>query len=347
MWHESWGGLPGKDFLGQLDPYLAQLRDRLYEKTYTSDQAAGVLSKGWAKRLGLTTETVVGVGTFDAHAGAMGAKIKENTLVRVMGTSTCDIMVGDTPEIRTKPIKGICGQVDGSVVPGKIGLEAGQSAFGDALAWLKKLMTWPLETSLKNSIALDENQKNQLLKAIEDNVLNELTEAAKNLKTDTAVPTALDWVNGRRTPDANQNLKAAFSNISLGTGAPEMFLSLVYAICFGSKKIVARFDEEGVIIKDIIGVGGVARKSPFIMQTLSNVLNLTVKVAETDQAPALGAAIYAAVAGGIYNDTAQASSVMGSDFEAIYKPEEEQVKRLEKRLAKYDQLAHAVENDLS
>ena len=347
MWHESWGGLPGKDFLGQLDPYLAQLRHRLYEKTYTSDQAAGVLSKGWAKRLGLTTETVVGVGTFDAHAGAMGAKIKENTLVRVMGTSTCDIMVGDTPEIRTKPIKGICGQVDGSVVPGKIGLEAGQSAFGDALAWLKKLMTWPLETSLKNSIALDENQKNQLLKAIEDNVLNELTEAAKNLKTDTAVPTALDWVNGRRTPDANQNLKAAFSNISLGTGAPEMFLSLVYAICFGSKKIVARFDEEGVIIKDIIGVGGVARKSPFIMQTLSNVLNLTVKVAETDQAPALGAAIYAAVAGGIYNDTAQASSVMGSDFEAIYKPEEEQVKRLEKRLAKYDQLAHAVENDLS
>ncbi|MBH45514.1 MAG: ribulokinase [Flavobacteriaceae bacterium] len=347
MWHESWGGLPEKDFLGQLDPYLAQLRDCLYEKTYTSDQAAGKLSKGWAKRLGLTTDTLVGVGTFDAHAGAMGSKIKENTLVRVMGTSTCDIMVGDTPEIRAKPIKGICGQVDGSVIPGKIGLEAGQSAFGDALAWLKKLMTWPLETCLEKSISLDENQKNQLLKAVEENVLNELTEAAKKLKADTAVPTALDWVNGRRTPDANQNLKAAFSNISLGTGAPEMFLSLVYAICFGSKKIVARFDQEGVIIKDIIGVGGVARKSPFIMQTLSNVLNLTVKVAETDQAPALGAAIYAAVAGGIYNDTARASSVMGSDFEAIYKPEEEQVRRLEKRLVKYDQLAHAVENDLS
>ena len=347
MWHESWGGLPEKSFLAQLDPYLARLRDRLYEKTYTSNKAAGRLSKGWAKRLGLTTETVVGVGTFDAHAGAIGAKVKENTLVRVMGTSTCDIMVGDTTEIRTKAIKGICGQVDGSVIPGKIGLEAGQSAFGDALAWLKKLMLWPLETSLRKSIELDENKKNQLLKAVEENILNELTEAAKKLKTDTAVPTALDWVNGRRTPDANQNLKAAFSNISLGTGAPEMYLSLVYAICFGSKKIVERFHEEGLTIKNIIGVGGVARKSPFIMQTLSNVLNLTVKVAETDQAPALGASIYAAVAGGIYNDTAKASSVMGSDFEVIYKPEEDKVKFLEKKLAKYDQLAHAVENDLS
>ena len=161
------------------------------------------------------------------------------------------------------------------------------------------------------------------------------------------MPTALDWVNGRRTPDTNQNLKAAFSNISLGTGAPEMYLSLVYAICFGSKKIVERFDEEGIKINDIIGVGGVARKSPFIMQTLSNVLNLTVKVAKTDQAPALGAAIYAAVASSIYTDTAQACSVMGSDFEAGYKPEEDKVKRLKKRLVKYDQLAHAVEKDLS
>ena len=347
MWHESWGGLPEKGFLGQLDPYLAQLRDRLYDKTYTCDKAAGLLSKGWAKRLGLTTETVVGVGTFDAHAGAIGAKVRENTLVRVMGTSTCDIMVGDTPEIRTKAIKGICGQVDGSVIPGKIGLEAGQSAFGDALAWLKKIMVWPLETSLRNSIELDDNKKNQLLKVVEKNVLNELTEAAKKIETDIAVPTALDWVNGRRTPDTNQNLKAAFSNISLGTGAPEMYLSLVYAICFGSKKIVERFDEEGIKIDNIIGVGGVARKSPFIMQTLSNVLNLTVKVAKTDQAPALGAAIYAAVAGSIYTDTAQACSVMGSDFEAVYKPEEDKVKRLKKRLVKYDQLAHVVEKDLS
>jgi L-ribulokinase len=345
MWHESWGGLPDKKFLEKLDPYLSQLRDRLYGPTYTADQAAGQLSEGWAKKLGLTTQTKVGVGTFDAHAGAVGAKIDDHTLVRVMGTSTCDIMINRKPA--GKAIKGICGQVDGSVIAGTEGLEAGQSAFGDALAWLKKMLLWPVKNSLKDTAVIDETQKQQLIEHLEDKLLQDLTEAAMKLDHQAAVPTALDWVNGRRTPDANQNLKAAFSDITLGTEAPEMFLALIYAICFGSKKIVDRFEEEGVTIKNIVGVGGVARKSPFIMQTLSNVLNLPVNVAESDQVPALGAAIYAAVVAGIHKSTALATQVMGSDFEATYHPDPKARHQLKKMLHRYEQLAHAVENQLT
>jgi L-ribulokinase len=141
MWHESWDGLPSKEFLGQLDPSLAELRDRLYDKTYTSDEIAGNLNEEWATKLGLTTNTVIAVGTFDAHSGAVGAKVEENTLIRIMGTSTCDIMVAPNEIIGDKTVKGICGQVDGSVIPGLMGLEAGQSAFGDVLAWYKDILT--------------------------------------------------------------------------------------------------------------------------------------------------------------------------------------------------------------
>jgi len=155
---------------------------------------------------------------------------------------------------------------------------------------------------------------------------------------------ALDWVNGRRTPDADQNLKAAIMGISLGTKTSHIFRALVDAICFGSKKIVDRFIEEGVTIESIIGIGGVARKSPFIMQTLANVLNMPIKVAASNQAPALGAAIYAAVAAGIYGDVMQASQKMGSRFEAEYHPEEAAVKKYAELIKKYDAFGAFVES---
>jgi len=153
------------------------------------------------------------------------------------------------------------------------------------------------------------------------------------------VPIALDWINGRRTPDANQELKSAISNLSLGTKAPHVFKSLVNAICFGSKKIVDRFEEEGVRIDTVIGIGGVARKSPFIMQTLANVLNKPIKVAISDQAPALGAAIYAAVAAGIYPNVIEASQKMGSPFESEYTPQLDKVAAYNKLLLAYEQLS--------
>ncbi|WP_035668793.1 ribulokinase [Flavobacterium sp. 83] len=339
MWHEDWNGLPPSIFLGKLHPYLATLRGRLYDETYTSDLVAGNLSQEWATRLGLTTDTVIAVGTFDAHSGAVGAKIEEHTLVRVMGTSTCDIIVASEEAIGSKSVRGICGQVNGSVIPGYIGLEAGQSAFGDLLAWYKELLLWPTDHLLASSTLLTDAQKEQLKEEISDNLIIQLTAEAEKIPLSESVPIALDWINGRRTPDANQELKSAISNLSLGTKAPHLFKSLVNAICFGSKKIVDRFEEEGVKINSVIGIGGVARKSPFIMQTLANVLNKPIKVAASDQAPALGAAIYAAVAAGIYANVIDASQKMGSDFESEYLPQLDKVAAYNKLLLAYENLS--------
>ncbi|CAI9679353.1 ribulokinase [Elizabethkingia anophelis] len=346
MWHESWGGLPSKDFLGRLDPYLAELRDRLYEKTYTSDEIAGYLNEEWAAKLGLTTNTVIAVGTFDAHSGAVGAKIEENALIRIMGTSTCDIMIVPGEVIKDKTIKGICGQVDGSVIPGFIGLEAGQSAFGDVLAWYKDILTWSAYNNLLNSNLFDEDQKQQLKEEIENNLIENLTTEAEKIPLSDVVPIALDWINGRRTPDANQELKAAISNISLGTKAPHIFKALVSAICFGAKKIVERFEEEGIKINKIIGIGGVARKSPFVMQTLANVLNMPILIAASDQAPALGAAIYAAVSAGVYANVQEASKNMGSDYEAEYFPQPDLVEKYAEFMTQYQILADFTEDSL-
>ena len=346
MWHESWNGLPAEAFLTQLDPYLAELRGNLYSETYTSDEIAGHLNQEWADKLGLTTNTVIAVGTFDAHSGAVGAKVDKHALVRVMGTSTCDIMVADEEVIGANCVKGICGQVDGSVIPGFIGLEAGQSAFGDVLAWFKNVLSWPIDNLVMKSSILSEDQKEKLQNEIEANFIRTLASQAEKIPLEEAVPIALDWVNGRRTPDANQELKAAFTGISLGTKAPHIFKALVNAICFGSKMIVDRFEDEGVKIDTVIGIGGVARKSPFIMQTLANVLNMPIKVAESDQAPALGAAIYAAVAGGIYDNVVEASKVMGSDFEAEYFPQSNQVKIYANFMEDYKALGQFVEESI-
>jgi len=346
MWHESWSGLPSGAFLNQLDPSLADLRDRLYDKTFTSDEIAGSLNREWAEKLGLTTETVIAVGTFDAHSGAVGAKVEENTLIRIMGTSTCDIMVAPNELIGDKTVKGICGQVDGSVIPGLMGLEAGQSAFGDVLAWFKDILLWPTQSILMNSNVIDEHQKQLLKEEMEHSLIRNLTLEAEKIPLSEAVPIALDWINGRRTPDANQELKMAVNNLTLGTKAPHIFRALVNAICFGSKKIVDRFEEEGVKIEKVIGIGGVARKSPFIMQTLANVLNKPIVVAASDQAPALGAAIYAAVAAGVYSSVHEASQKMGSDFEAEYFPQPEQIEKYAELMEQYQILADFTENNI-
>lgn len=324
LWHESWGGLPSKEFLGQLNPHLAELKDRLYTETYTSDKPAGHLSEAWAKKLGLTTSTVVAVGTFDAHAGAVGGEVTDNTLVKVMGTSTCDIMVTSYENLGDKLVKGICGQVDGSVVPGTVGLEAGQSGFGDVLAWFKNLLIQPIAQLIQENQSLTPTQKASLVEDLENNLLVHLSEQALQLPPDETIPLALDWINGRRTPDANQALKGGIMGLTMGTDAPRILKALVESICFGSKRIVERFKEEGIEINTIVGLGGVAKKSRLVMQTMSNVLDMPIKVATSEQAPALGAAMYAAVASDIYPDVSTAILKMGNGFDHVYHPERQQ-----------------------
>ncbi|MFD2786961.1 ribulokinase [Hymenobacter rubripertinctus] len=322
LWHPDWDGLPAEIFLTQLEPRLAGLRARLYQNTYTADEVAGTLSPVWAKKLGLRPETVVAVGTVDAHAGGVGAGIRPYTMVKVMGTSTCDIVVVPPADLAGRPpVAGICGQVLGSVVPGLVGLEAGQSAFGDLLAWFENLLTWPLTAVLARSAGLSPEQREKLRLDAEENLLELLTEAAQVLGPAPSPVLALDWVNGRRTPDANHQLQGALRNLTMGSGAPEIFRALVESLCYGSRRILERFGAEGIRVEQIVAIGGVAKKSAFIMQTLADVLNHRLVVTASEQAPALGAAMYAAVAAGCYPTVEAAQQAMSSGFSATYEPD--------------------------
>ena len=343
LWHESWGGLPSEQFLEHLEPKLAGLHNRLFTETYTADKVAGHLSEEWAQRLGLTTDTVVAVGTFDAHAGAVAGEIEAYSLVKVMGTSTCDIVVAPLAEVGGRLVPGICGQVEGSVIPGMLGLEAGQSAVGDLLAWFRQVIEWPLRTLLPQSDALSADQQAALREELSERLFAELTAAAAAIDPAESVVLALDWVNGRRTPDANQALKGAMMGLTMGTSAPHIFRALVESICYGSRLIVERFEEQGIPIRQVIGLGGVAKKSGFLMQTLADVLNRPIKVAESDQAPALGSAIYAAVAAGLHPSVEAAQRAMGNGFAETYQPNPARVADYDQRYARYQAFGQFVE----
>ncbi|GAB2987923.1 ribulokinase [Cyclobacterium sediminis] len=342
LWHESWGGLPEEQFLEKLDPSLKKLKSRLYQETYTSDQVAGELTKEWASNLGLEEGIPVAVGTFDAHAGAIGGEVDEGTLVKVMGTSTCDIMVSPYEALEDKLVKGICGQVDGSVIPGKIGLEAGQSAFGDVLAWFVQLLLKPASTTIKNA-TMEEAVKEETINLLEKNLIITLSNEAQKIAPEDTDVIAMDWINGRRTPDANQNLKGAIQGLDMGSGAAHVFKALVDSICFGSKRIIERFRQEGVKIEQVVGLGGVAKKSSLVMQTLADVLNMPIKEAKSEQAPALGAAIYAATAAGIYPSVTEAIAAMGNGFDKVYKPNPEKVAIYQTKYEKYLSLGDFIE----
>lgn len=335
MWHESWGGLPDDAFLHQLDPYLVELKKNLYTDTYTSDISAGTLKAKWADYLGLNKDTIVSVGSFDAHLGAVGGEIKPGYLSKVIGTSTCDIMIAPIQE-KEHLVSGICGQVNGSVIPNMLGLEAGQSAFGDVYAWFKKLLMWPAEN-------MSDEIKVAFGKNLNDKIIPALADAASQIEPQITDPVSLDWMNGRRTPDANQELKGVISGINLGSDAPRLFKSLVEATCFGARKIVERFRDEGVEINGIIALGGVSKKSTFAMQTLADVLQMPIKIGKSEQTCALGAAMFAAVASGIYGNIEDAMKHMGAGFEKTYQPNLNRAKTYDKLYDKYCRLGESIE----
>lgn len=347
MWHPCWGCLPDEEFLTTLDPLLGGLRARLFEETHTSDQVAGTVSDEWAKTLGLGTDVVVSVGAFDAHMGAVGGQIEPYHLSKVMGTSTCDILVVPQEKLNDQLVAGICGQVDGSVIPGMEGLEAGQSAFGDVYAWFKSVLAWPLEHIVTKSSVLDEATKQQLLDETLDRIIPVLSEAAARVPPEASHALAVDWLNGRRTPDANQQLTGALFNLSLASDAPVLFRALVEATCFGAKRIVERFAEEGVPVKGLIGLGGVAKKSPFIMQTMADVMNMPIRIARAEQTCALGASMFAATAAGHFATVSEAMATMGAGFDAEYQPNPHRVAYYQARYAQYQRFGDFIEHNLN
>ncbi len=334
LWAAEYKGLPPNEFFKSLDGLLDGVTDKLFTDTYTSAQSAGVISKEWAAKLGLPEDVVIGVGAFDCHMGAVGGQIEPYYLSKVMGTSTCDIMVAPLDEVKDTLVKGICGQVDGSVIPGMLGMEAGQSAFGDVYAWFKNLLTWPV-----NQFVEDEKQREQ----IADKIIASLAAEAAKLELNDKDELALDWMNGRRTPDANQLLKGVIANINLGSDAPRIFKALVEATCFGSKAIVDRFIAEGVPVKGIIALGGVAKKSMYVMQVMANVLNMPIRIHSSEQTCAAGAAMFAATAAGIYTKVEDAMNAMGQGFEKTYEPQNDKVAYYAKRYQLYLELGKKIE----
>ncbi|HMQ07550.1 MAG TPA: ribulokinase [Saprospiraceae bacterium] len=329
LWAEEFGGLPSNDFFAACDPLLDGWTSKLFSKTFTSDQPVGKISPQWAEKLRLPENVIIGIGAFDCHIGAVGGQIEPFYLSKILGTSTCDIMVAPLAEMKDKIVPGLCGQVNGSVIPGMTGIEAGQSAFGDVYAWFKEVISWPVKRYIRN-----ENEQ----EAIFNVLLEDLSKEASMLHPTESDALAMDWLNGRRTPDANQRVKGAFTQLNLGTGTAHMFKALVEATCFGSKAIVERFKEERISIEGIIALGGVAKKSPYIMQVMADVLEYPIKVHRSEQTCALGAAMFAATAAGIYPKVEDAMEAMGAGFEKTYIPNKSKTDYYQERFRRYKQL---------
>jgi len=342
LWAEEFGGLPPDDFFATLDPVLKGFTSKLFTETYTADQAAGKLSPEWAERLGLSTDVIVGTGAFDAHMGAVGGQIEPYHLSKVMGTSTCDILVAPINEMKNTLVRGICGQVNGSVIPGMIGLEAGQSAFGDTYAWFKNLVSWPMDNLLSRSTIIDAQTANALTNELSELIIPELSKQAMLLPIDEDSELAIDWFNGRRTPDADQSLKGAITGLGLGSDAPRVFKALAEATCFGAKSIVERFISEGIPVKGLIGIGGVAKKSPFVMQMMADVLGMPIRIHQFKHTCALGAAMFAAVVAGIYPTVEEAMAAMGRGFDVEYYPNPQHQEVYKRRYKQYNSLGEFV-----
>ncbi len=345
LWSANFEGYPPNDFFASLDILLDGHVDKLGKEVFTSDKSAGSLSQEWADKLGLPIHTIVAVGAFDAHMGAVGGQIEPFHLSKVMGTSTCDMLVAPKDSIQDTLVKGICGQVDGSIIPGMIGLEAGQSAFGDSYAWLKKMILTPVLEILAKTKIIDQETIAKLSEELSEQLLDALSRKANELPLTLTDPIATDWLNGRRTPDANQLLKSGIIGLNLSTDAVMLFKTIVESTCFGAKAIVDRFKEEGVPIKGLIGLGGVAKKSGYIMQVMSDVMNMPIRIHKSEQTCALGAAMFAATAAGNYEKVDDAMIAMGQGFELTYHPNPDRTAYYTKRMDQYKKLGVFIESN--
>lgn len=296
MYADEWGGLPDEEFLSSLDPKLADLRPRLYQKAVDASARAGLLCPEWAAKLGLPVGIAIAVGEMDVHYGAIGCGVDEGTLVKVIGTSTCDCAVVSADK-KVADIPGICGIVKGAILPGYYGVEAGQSAVGDIFKWF-------VEGVCEGDSALHAK----------------LSEQAAALKPGQSGLLALDWNNGNRTILVDQRLTGLILGQTLHTSRAEIYRALIEATAFGARAIVERIVSYGVPVNRIVCSGGIAAKNPLLMQIYADVTGCEMRVSRSDQSCALGAAIGAAVCAGAHPDFASAQAAMTGLKEIVYRP---------------------------
>jgi L-ribulokinase len=321
MYSDQWHGLPSRQFLRQLDPALVPLAEHYATPALTADRKAGELTAEVAARVGLPAGVAVAVGAFDAHMGAVGAGIRPGTLVKIIGTSTCDMMVAplDQP---LADFPGLCGIVPGSIMPGMYGLEAGQSAVGDIFNWLAGNLA-PAKYTGDGDAHVALSREAEKLTAGQSGLL------------------ALDWNNGNRTILVDPLLSGLLVGQTLHTTAAEIYRALVEATAFGALTIINRFEEYGVKVRDVINCGGIAEKNPLVMQIYADVCNRPMKISRSAQTCALGAAIFAAVAGGAYKSVAQAQRRMTGVKETVYRPNKAAAKVYAELYALYHDLHDA------
>ena len=305
MYNPAWGGLPSEEFLKAIDPELVKIRQRYAAEALPADRKAGELTKEVARKVGLRPGIPVAVGAFDAHMGAVGAGIKPGTLVKIIGTSTCDMMVVPIDQ-GCSDIPGLCGIVPHSIIPGMYGLEAGQSAVGDIFNWFVTFLTPAQFTSAGDPHAA-------------------LTREAEKLKPGESGLLTLDWNNGNRTILVDPLLTGLLIGQTLLTTAPEVYRALVEATAFGALTIIKRFEEYGVAVKEVVNCGGIAEKNPFVMQIYADVCNRPMKISRSAQTCALGAAIFGAVVGGIYKNVEQAQRRMTGTKPIVFRPRKQAV----------------------
>ncbi len=318
MYNEIWGGLPDDEFLEKLDPSFKGIRKKLYDKAYPSGETSGYLCEEWSKKTGLPEGIPISVSELDAHMGAVGAGIKPGILVKIIGTSSCDMMI--YPKYKElKDIPGVCGIVPDSIVPGFFGIEAGQSAVGDIFYWFVKKF---IPRFIKDPYSY-------------------FTKKAEKIKPGQTALLALDWLNGNRTILIDQKLTGLIVGLTLNTKPEEIFRALIEATGFGARIIIERVEEYGVKIKEIIASGGIAEKNPLIMQIYSDILNRKIKISNVPQSCAVGAAIFGAIVGGYYKSVEEAQGKICRFKKKVYHPIKENVEIYEKIYRLYKKLHDA------
>lgn len=335
FWSEEWGGFPPREFFERIDARLLPILDTLHPAKYTCNHAYGTLSKQWAERFGLSESVKIGVGNVDSHQGAIGAGVAYKTAVLTLGTSAGCMAVMPPQELGGRIIDGVFGQVDSCILPGMIGFEVGLSAFGDVYAWLKRTLLYPAKTILANSKIGTEEQRKALAEEMEERILLQLTADAEALPLRDDAPFATDWLNGRRSPDTNVKLWGSLMGLRLSTNAPELYYALVEATAFAFRAIIDHLTKNGLQIENLIGAGGIAQKSPFVMQMLADVTGKSIEVSSCKQAAAHGSAICASVVAGIYPTIEAAQRALCRPILRTYTPRASHKAHFDKRYARY------------